>query len=320
MSPEQAAGKTVDKRADIWAFGVILWEMLTGRRLFAGETVERHAGRGAAGRPRLEGAPSLPPALERLMRRCLARDPKARLHDIGDARLEIADALAARPETAAAPLAPVARRSRGAAVGPRGGGRSRGRGARGRRVPAPGGAGAGRALRGPPAGERGVPARLEPARRRGRLARRPQPGLLGGERGPDAALRPRARCDRGPGPPRHRGGGVPVLVARLAIDRLLRRGQAEDGSRRRAARPSRCARSSRARAGPGARKGSSSSLPAPTRLSPGCRRAGASPRRSRSSIPPEGTTRTATPASCRTGATSCTSPATPGAASAGTTP
>lgn len=45
MSPEQAAGKTVNRRADIWSFGVVLWEMLTGKRLFEGETVSAHAGR-----------------------------------------------------------------------------------------------------------------------------------------------------------------------------------------------------------------------------------------------------------------------------------
>ena len=113
MSPEQARGKAVDKRADIWAFGVILWEMLTGRRLFAGETVSDILA--AVLRADLEWKalpPGLPPAAERLLRRCLARDPKARLHDIGDARLEIADALAAKPESAGVPApSPAGRRA-----------------------------------------------------------------------------------------------------------------------------------------------------------------------------------------------------------------
>ncbi|HPF69033.1 MAG TPA: protein kinase, partial [Candidatus Krumholzibacteria bacterium] len=92
MSPEQARGKTVDKRADIWAFGVIVREMLTGERLFAGETVSDTL---AAVLTRdiepgtLPG--STPPALRHVLFRCLQRDPARRLRDIGEARVLLAD-------------------------------------------------------------------------------------------------------------------------------------------------------------------------------------------------------------------------------------
>ncbi len=94
MSPEQARGKPVDKRADIWAFGVVLFEMLTGKRLFEGETVSDVL----AGLLRDEiDWPSLPvstpPAVERLLRRCLERNSKNRLRDVGDARLMIEEVL-----------------------------------------------------------------------------------------------------------------------------------------------------------------------------------------------------------------------------------
>ena len=94
MAPEQARGQAVDKRADIWAFGVLLWEMLTGSRLFAGDTVSDVL---AAVLTRAPDWTALPPALPRpvrnLLRRTLERNPKQRLHDIADARLLIDDAL-----------------------------------------------------------------------------------------------------------------------------------------------------------------------------------------------------------------------------------
>ena len=89
MAPEQARGKTSDKRADIWAFGVVLYEMLTGRRLFAGETVTDTLA--AVLTREIDGAAlpaSTPPACVDLLRRCLERDPKKRLRDIGDVRLD----------------------------------------------------------------------------------------------------------------------------------------------------------------------------------------------------------------------------------------
>jgi Tol biopolymer transport system component len=92
MSPEQARGKLVDKRADIWAFGVVLYEMLTGRRLFTGETVSDILAEVLKSDPDLTTLPSdTPPRVRRLLARCLERDPRRRLRDIGDARIELDD-------------------------------------------------------------------------------------------------------------------------------------------------------------------------------------------------------------------------------------
>jgi hypothetical protein len=94
MSPEQARGKPVDKRADIWAFGVVLFEMLTGRRMFEGETVSDVLAGVLRGEIDWSSLPvSTPPAMERLLHRCLERNPKDRLRDIGDAALELRENL-----------------------------------------------------------------------------------------------------------------------------------------------------------------------------------------------------------------------------------
>jgi hypothetical protein len=90
MSPEQARGKMVDRRADIWSYGVVLWEMLTGEKLFEGETVSDVLAAVLRADPDLEALPeNTPPALHRLVSRCLERAPRQRLQWIGDARIEL---------------------------------------------------------------------------------------------------------------------------------------------------------------------------------------------------------------------------------------
>ncbi len=90
MSPEQARGKAVDKRTDIWAFGCVLYEMLTGKRAFEGETVSDTLAAILKEEPNWSALPKQTPARTReLLRRCLRRDAKQRLHDIADARLEL---------------------------------------------------------------------------------------------------------------------------------------------------------------------------------------------------------------------------------------
>src|SRR5262249_52965505 len=88
MAPEQARGKAVDKRADIWAFGVVFFEMLTGRQTFGGDTISEVMAAVMKGDPHWARLPpGLPSQVLRLLRRCLVKDPKQPLRDIGDARL-----------------------------------------------------------------------------------------------------------------------------------------------------------------------------------------------------------------------------------------
>ena len=95
MSPEQARGRPVDKRTDIWAFGCVVYEMLTGRPAFGGEDVTDVLVRIIEREPDLTALPDeTPPALARLLRRCLVKDCRYRLADIADARLDIDEALA----------------------------------------------------------------------------------------------------------------------------------------------------------------------------------------------------------------------------------
>jgi Tol biopolymer transport system component/aminoglycoside phosphotransferase (APT) family kinase protein len=90
MSPEQARGIEVDKRADIWAFGCVLYEMLAGEQAFRGDTVSDVMASILKEEPDAEALPTnTPPRLRRVLGRCLAKQPRQRFHDIADARIEI---------------------------------------------------------------------------------------------------------------------------------------------------------------------------------------------------------------------------------------
>jgi serine/threonine-protein kinase len=111
MSPEQARGKTVDKRADIWSFGVVLFEMLTGQKLFTGETVSDVLAGVLTREPDWARLPvSVPGSIRRLLGRCLERDPKQRSRDIGDVRLELQASADRSIEGPRAPASPQRRR------------------------------------------------------------------------------------------------------------------------------------------------------------------------------------------------------------------
>jgi len=99
MSPEQARGKTVDRRADIWAFGVVLYEMVTGRRAFEGEEISDVLAAVLRQDVDWTALPATtPPRLRRLLERCLDRDHRQRLRDIGEARVEIAKIASGAPD------------------------------------------------------------------------------------------------------------------------------------------------------------------------------------------------------------------------------
>ncbi len=101
MSPEQAKAKDVDRRADIWSFGVVLFEMLSGRRLFQGEGVSETLAAVIMKEVEWGSLPAdTPPRIRRLLERCLERDPRLRLRDIGDARITIEEVLEAPDDIA----------------------------------------------------------------------------------------------------------------------------------------------------------------------------------------------------------------------------
>ncbi len=106
MAPEQAKGKQVDRRADIWAFGCVLFEMLSGKQPFEGETISDLLAAVIRGEPEWTDLPEkTPPAIKKLIRRCLVKDPKQRLRDIGDARIAIEETLAGTTTDAEAGIA-----------------------------------------------------------------------------------------------------------------------------------------------------------------------------------------------------------------------
>ncbi len=116
MSPEQAKGKRVDRRADIWAFGVVLFEMLTGDRIFGGETVSDSLARVIMSEPDFSKLPpGTPSHVRTLLERCLVKDPKQRLQAIGEARIALESGPSATVATASTTEALAGSKTRGAA-------------------------------------------------------------------------------------------------------------------------------------------------------------------------------------------------------------
>jgi serine/threonine-protein kinase len=109
MAPEQARGRTVDQRADIWAFGVVLFRMLTGGRIFEGETVTETLAKVIEREPEWDQLPAdTPPALRKLLQRCLVKNPKNRLQAIGDARIVLQELIDQPDEAIPSPVVATA--------------------------------------------------------------------------------------------------------------------------------------------------------------------------------------------------------------------
>lgn len=110
MSPEQSRGRPVDRRSDVWAFGAVLFEMLSGQRAFKGDdTAETLAAVLRADPPWTLLPPETPPSIRRLLRRCLQKEPKLRLQHVGDARLELVDVEKGEAEGPVIPAVPSRR-------------------------------------------------------------------------------------------------------------------------------------------------------------------------------------------------------------------
>ncbi|HEV2616598.1 MAG TPA: protein kinase, partial [Candidatus Acidoferrales bacterium] len=107
MSPEQAKGKAVDRRTDIWAFGCVLYEMLAGRMAFGGETATETLAAILKSEPDWSQLPSATPAqVHVLLRRCLEKDPRQRLRDMGDARIVLEECISGAPKYSSLLVAP----------------------------------------------------------------------------------------------------------------------------------------------------------------------------------------------------------------------
>ncbi len=112
MSPEQAEGKKVDKRTDIWSFGVVLFEMLTGKKMYSGETVPETLASVIKDEPGWSSLPSRCPGHVRaLLSRCLTKDPQLRLRDIGEARIALSGTTTDSPPLETRPPAPLWQRA-----------------------------------------------------------------------------------------------------------------------------------------------------------------------------------------------------------------
>ena len=117
MSPEQACGKPVDKRTDLWSFGCVLFECITGCRIFQRDTASETLAAVLEHEPKWQRLPfDTPTAIRRLLRRCLDKDPRLRIRDIGDARIEIGDVLEGRLDSEEVNRAPISK-NRAWAVG-----------------------------------------------------------------------------------------------------------------------------------------------------------------------------------------------------------
>ena len=225
MSPEQAQGLPADQRADIWAFGVCLLEALSGRRVFSGANASFVLASVLKDEPDFGALPpSTPPVVRRLLRRCLEKNRERRLHDIGDARLELEEALAA-PAAEPEPVVAAARGARRLLDRNRGRrrccARRRGQPA-GRRVAAAGArAGAARSLR-PRHATQGGGRRLTTPQR-GHRPRRQRGGLRHRRGSGDDNTSSPPRPARGSAAPRRGARRVPaVSFTRRPMGRLCR--------------------------------------------------------------------------------------------------